>query len=95
MIKPDDPSDIGNAPDSRSLGWFVRLVLFLVVPKTDREELEGDLLEEYQEICQKMGLVRATRWLREQVAPLHLTMDPIAQSGKYSGPSGRMDSSRG
>jgi hypothetical protein len=67
LIKPDDPEDMGNPPDSPRLGWVERLVIRLIMPKDYREEFEADLLEEYEEIRREKGDAAAMSWRRDQL----------------------------
>ena len=67
LIKPDDPEDMGNPPDSPRLGWVERLIIKLAVPKSHREEFEADLLEEYEEIRREKGVAAAMSWRRDQL----------------------------
>jgi hypothetical protein len=46
--------------DRKPPKWFMRLILFLVHPNY-REEIEGDLLEKFQNNCQKYGHRTAQR----------------------------------
>ena len=62
-----DAARLVKPPDPQGPGWVALWMIMWVVPKTDRDEFVGDLVEEYEIILKERGRTEAMRWFRGQV----------------------------
>jgi hypothetical protein len=70
MIGPEDPNQgpgRGPSPEDPGPGRFWLWIPQQLVPKANRDQFIGDLLEEYEIIPKEKGLAEARRWFRGQV----------------------------